>query len=728
MDNTPKIHTIKPYTKYTLDSCLEFIKSGQMTCYAASKRFGIPIGTLKYRLSGRWKKCTTSGPGTVLSPAEEQDIADWLMDMQSRGFLMTRAECVSKVSHYLVSAGRETAFKNAQPGRKWCDLFLQRNPDFTPSKAGLLPSAESIRDWFRSVEDWFTRMDLHKVRADPTRVFILDEITFILPLDSKRPTTTTENSLADIAVMFTFGASGITVPPNIIISTERAAPDFGMRNLPAGWRIERSSKRWMETQTFRNYILNIFHPFLVKQGVVFPVVYFVDGHALSHVAEVENLCRSLGIILVSSYRLTSTKNVTRPASLGMANELRMEWENSLKTWRLKNRHQTHTLQYFGAILNSTVKQVITTGAIHNGFRACGLFPFDVEAVDYSDYPIPTPEVITQLDESSEEPFDVLTLCETFKEPEPEPEPIKEQEPQPPHDHAVISIDKIYEAYDLIDSNLRVRIQGDIRSLTREERIIRFFYREFVQPHVHLNENPPDQDAMSQTAPIIDDVKIEEVDIVKTETPDSICGEQEYDLQPASSNMKELVERPANDNAVKFFGSIEQQKNHERQRNLVEPIEKLKTPSVQPSPTIQTWSCPQCDKFYENKVDLHQHIVNDHGETSHSCDICGAVLKSKVTLYQHKRLHIVLKKCTYCRKRFATDKKFEMHLQLHRSEGAGADSGQWSEPESGRTSQDENDAADEFIFGDSPLDADETNDTMKFEVELLQVKNNLNANV
>lgn len=116
MDNTPKIHTIKPYTKYTLDSCLEFIKSGQMTCYAASKRFGIPIGTLKYRLSGRWKKCTTSGPGTVLSPAEEQDIADWLMDMQSRGFLMTRAECVSKVSHYLVSAGRETAFKNAQPG------------------------------------------------------------------------------------------------------------------------------------------------------------------------------------------------------------------------------------------------------------------------------------------------------------------------------------------------------------------------------------------------------------------------------------------------------------------------------------------------------------------------------------------------------------------------------------------------------------------------------------
>ena len=45
----------KQYSNEAIAHCIEFIDAGS-TVYAASKRFGIPISTIRYRISRQWKK------------------------------------------------------------------------------------------------------------------------------------------------------------------------------------------------------------------------------------------------------------------------------------------------------------------------------------------------------------------------------------------------------------------------------------------------------------------------------------------------------------------------------------------------------------------------------------------------------------------------------------------------------------------------------------------------
>lgn len=288
--------------------------------------------------------------------------------------------------------------------------------------------------------------------------------------------------------------------------------------------MEICEQAYTNTQNFRNYIMNVFHPFLVKQGVRFPVIFFVDGHALPNIAEVEDLCESLGIFLVSPYRTTNYKTVTQSAGLGIAKVMKVKWLKTLEKWFLDNPESMHTLPYFGSILQKTIERGITASEIHNGFRTCGLYPFNVESIDYSGFCFQTAETITQQEESlSNDPLDIPAISEQ----EFEHAPVLE--PELTFGHVSISIDKIYEAYDLIDSHTKARIQGDIRSLTREERIIRFFYREFVQPNVHFNDDPSEDYAPKK------EFQFEELQVVKSEPADSHCGDEQ------SEKMAELPE-------------------------------------------------------------------------------------------------------------------------------------------------------------------------------------------
>jgi hypothetical protein len=57
----------------------------------------------------------------------------------------------------------------------------------------------------------------------------------------------------------------------------------------------------MTSEVFYEYIANVFHPFLVSQGVIFPVVLFVDGHKSHLTYQVSVLCNELKIEVIALY-------------------------------------------------------------------------------------------------------------------------------------------------------------------------------------------------------------------------------------------------------------------------------------------------------------------------------------------------------------------------------------------------------------------------------------------
>ena len=100
-----------------ISQCIESIDAGS-TAYAASKRFGITISTIRYRITRQWTKKAKPGPESVLSSQEEQIGADWISNMQDRGFPVTRRALLLRMKEdFEANPDQVTPFRNNQPGK-----------------------------------------------------------------------------------------------------------------------------------------------------------------------------------------------------------------------------------------------------------------------------------------------------------------------------------------------------------------------------------------------------------------------------------------------------------------------------------------------------------------------------------------------------------------------------------------------------------------------------------
>lgn len=101
----------------SIQLCIQRIKDG-MSRHTACKKYGVPVSTIRYRMSGKWKNQITRGPRSVLTDSEEKKIIQWLTNMQERGFPVSQATLKFKVNEFIVQDSRKTPFKDGQPGKQ----------------------------------------------------------------------------------------------------------------------------------------------------------------------------------------------------------------------------------------------------------------------------------------------------------------------------------------------------------------------------------------------------------------------------------------------------------------------------------------------------------------------------------------------------------------------------------------------------------------------------------
>ncbi|XP_065092046.1 uncharacterized protein LOC135712887 [Ochlerotatus camptorhynchus] len=329
----------RQYDENTVRQCILNVKNGKQTIYGASKSFGVPESTIRFRLSDKWSKKARKGPQTVMSKYEEEKIVVWLKEMQRKGFPVVKETLFSKIKTFFDTTSRPNPFPNNAPGRIWFNSFLQRHKSFslrTPeavSTASANVSECNIRSWFTNVDSYLEERNQSGILLDPSRVYNGDETSFFLHPKTKavlaargsRNVYEVEhaNIHTNITVMFSFAADGSIVPSNIILPMQRIRADL-LRTFPADWGIGKSAKGWMDAPNFELYIQKVFYPFLLKKGVTFPVLYFVDGHSFHMAVDVADLCLDLGIILIVLY--PNTTQITQPADVAIFKPLKNAWK------------------------------------------------------------------------------------------------------------------------------------------------------------------------------------------------------------------------------------------------------------------------------------------------------------------------------------------------------------------------------------------------------------------
>lgn len=122
----------------------------------------------------------------------------------------------------------------------------------------------------------------------------------------------------------------------------------------------------------------------MENNVSFPIILFVDGHSSHLTLTLSEFCSEKEIILVALY--PNATHIIQPLDVAFFRPLKMSWKNTVHTWRMEHNGAKICREDFAPLLEKSIEGMENKiKIISNGFRATGLFPFEVENINFSKY-------------------------------------------------------------------------------------------------------------------------------------------------------------------------------------------------------------------------------------------------------------------------------------------------------------------------------------------------------
>lgn len=185
----------KSYSSDALEKAVKLVQDKEMTAYAAAKSFTIPITSLRDKLHGKHPGST--GRNTVLTPEEEVELVDWLIECAEMGDPKMKWEILNAAAEIVkLRNDPKRSFKNDLPTVQWLNGLLQRHPRVsirtpeTISRASAVVSKSNIERFVEGLQNWlkqhFSEDDLNELLNDPSRWANTDETGFELNARAKK--------------------------------------------------------------------------------------------------------------------------------------------------------------------------------------------------------------------------------------------------------------------------------------------------------------------------------------------------------------------------------------------------------------------------------------------------------------------------------------------------------------------------------------------------------------
>lgn len=415
-----KTHEVHKYPEESLTKALKEIRENGLGIREASRTYGVPRGTIQDRLHGRIKEGPRKmGPNTIFNKEEENELEKWLINLAKCGFPQKKNDLLTTVQKITTDEKRKTPFRENRPGEKWYQGFLKRHPNLSLREAEGLTKARSIitreliQKWFRDLKQYLEENGAVDVLEDPTRIFNGDETSFAMcpksgkvlaPKGYKNIYEIKKGSEKEtITVLLVFSADGQIVSPMVVFPFVRPNKVI-IDSIPADWLLGRSESGWMKSETFYEYIANGMDKWLTKNNIKRPVLLLVDGHKSHLSLELSKFCYDHQIIL---YALPpNTTHIMQPADVSVFKPLKTNWKKTVRQWQAEpqNVNSVLTKCTFCPLLQSILNDDSLPQTIQNGFRKCGLYPFNPEAVDYT-------KCIQNLLEKQQQPQENIIISE-----------------------------------------------------------------------------------------------------------------------------------------------------------------------------------------------------------------------------------------------------------------------------------------------------------------------------
>lgn len=384
----------KKYFLEALNNAVKDVQKGKPLRQAALVD-GVPASTLCRKVKYPENFFKKSGPPTVLSKKEEQNIVNWILQRAQTGSPVTKKELSDSVQCYLNKQQETSVFTKNRPGKHWFANFKKRYPNlsvriaqnFTLARASV--DETNLREWFATVKTFLE--DKNLLDISPTRVFDCDESSIML---SPQPDAVLAgkgvravyqiSSSSDkecLTTLFMYGADGTRSPPMILYKLMNGLPKEVLEKIPKGWGIGLSESGWMNTEIFFEYITNEFYPWLCQQNIEFPVLVYMDQHSSHLTLPLMEFCKEKQIESVALY--PNFTHIIQSLDIAFFRPSKQTYKSVLADWNLKNPEIPFTKEYFAQVLKETLDAFAQEkNSIIHGFAAARLVPSNPDAVNY----------------------------------------------------------------------------------------------------------------------------------------------------------------------------------------------------------------------------------------------------------------------------------------------------------------------------------------------------------
>lgn len=387
------------YSEADMEAAIQECRRGVPTSTAA-KKFGVPRVTLLNKVKGKTPMKRKMGRTCYISDDTEALLVKWAKAMVKQGFPIGKENLQDSVKKIVDDLNLETPFKDGRPGKRWYSSFLKRHPELIPRQPQNLTSSRAsvttsqLKNWFKEVSTYLEENNYTNILVEPHRIFNMDETAFFLnPKGNKVLAAKGEKSVyqqvnSDEKECFTVllggNAAGQVLPPMVIFKYLRIPRELSL-SIPVTWGIGRSDSGWMTMETFYEYICNIFHKWLNDNGIQRPVILFMDGHTSHMSFHVSKFCSENGIILIALF--PNATHLLQPMDVAIFRSLKGAWKTAVQSWRLEHIDSPILRKvHFCALLNKVLKDTLSPEMFQNGFRKCGLSPWNPEVCCASEQP------------------------------------------------------------------------------------------------------------------------------------------------------------------------------------------------------------------------------------------------------------------------------------------------------------------------------------------------------
>lgn len=273
----------------------------------------------------------------ILTVAEENKLADWLVERSKRSFGLSVDEFLDSVQKFIQKDTiQKTPFKASRPGRKWYRGFVKRNPKVRLRNARPLDkkrakiSAAHVDNWFTEYKQFMieTRLDTR-----PGQIWNCDETGFDLqgkggkvlgPSEPKdQPYRVITGTKEHVTVLPCFSAAGQWISPYFLFAGKRVPTTYNpVEGGVAGSAFSITEKGYMDAGSFYMWLANHFIPNIPPAR---PVVLLVDS-ADAHID-------------LQTFELAK-ENQVQPADVGLFGAMKQTWYKHVRRFSQNNRVRT----------------------------------------------------------------------------------------------------------------------------------------------------------------------------------------------------------------------------------------------------------------------------------------------------------------------------------------------------------------------------------------------------